>query len=423
MRRVIGVLSVAAIALASGVGAGSATAASVAPVTNRYSRPDLLWDVTDGPQGFVAVGNSGAVATSSDGLVWHQHQAATQATLRSVAAGDGRYVAAGAAGALVTSRDGRRWRRCAPPAAVVYTGTVFGNGRWVAVAMDGSTAVSVDGCHWTPASAPVSGRTFFSVTVARERYYAVTVQGAVLTSTDAREWTLATGGHGWLWDVVAGDGRIVAVGATGAVTSTDGIAWTATGLGTFSAARGVAFGKGKFIATGGPGVIQTSTDGIAWSQSSIGSTSQLWRPAFGRGTFVMSGAAGLLASSVGGVRWTRRSKISDAIYGFAANAHEYVAAGTNGTIAHTRTGHRFRRVVSPTTAELRSVTVHSGHWIITGAGGTILTSADSRRMPMMSAAGDRVMFACTTLGKLGFPTAGCRRTTRPGVAGVWHVRT
>jgi hypothetical protein len=60
----------------------------------------------------------------------------------------------------------------------------------------------------------------------------------------------------------------VAVGRKGAVTSSrDGITWTArTGCPTSDWLRGVAYGKGLFVAVDGEGRMYGSTDGSVWAK-------------------------------------------------------------------------------------------------------------------------------------------------------------
>jgi hypothetical protein len=60
-------------------------------------------------RGYVAVGNLGKIATSSDTQTWTQRGGFGDSSVFCVAYGNNQYVAAGASGKLATSTDGVTW--------------------------------------------------------------------------------------------------------------------------------------------------------------------------------------------------------------------------------------------------------------------------------------------------------------------------
>jgi hypothetical protein len=157
---------------------------------------------------FVAVGGSvvtGArILTSTNGATWIDQSLGVQTALRDIAYGAGRWVAVGGlqngaptAGILLSSTNAIEWTPHginpipgARNGGFLLSGITFGNGRFVATGF---------GDRQTP---------FFA------------------TSTTGTNWTTQAGEfNGSGWDVVFGDGRFVAGGASLVTSSVDGLNW------------------------------------------------------------------------------------------------------------------------------------------------------------------------------------------------------
>lgn len=83
------------------------------------------------------------------------------------------------------------------------------------------------------------------------KYVAVGASGYIATSTDGINWTTQRIGTNLWWDVIYGDSKFVAVGLKGSTAiSTDGTNWTISTRTPAYGMRSVAFGNGKFIAGG-----------------------------------------------------------------------------------------------------------------------------------------------------------------------------
>lgn len=109
--------------------------------------------------------------------------------------------------------------------------------------------------------------------------------GRITTSPDGVTWTTRkTTNSNWVGGVTYGNGRWVATGGWGLVMySVDGINWTETSYGSYQM-RGITFGNGVFISYGDGGSRTKSTDGITWSNvsSTMGSYEEI---TFGKNYF------------------------------------------------------------------------------------------------------------------------------------------
>lgn len=123
--------------------------------------------------------------------------------------------------------------------------------------------------------------------------------------------TLVVSSNGKTWretdidarEVVWGNGAFVAATKTRIVSSANGFDWNARFEAVVS---GIAFGNGRFVATGPSGLVMTSADGIRWSRQKFHLRGELARVAFGMGRFVAvdDGEKPRLMASRDGVRWS-----------------------------------------------------------------------------------------------------------------------
>ncbi|MBN1307406.1 MAG: hypothetical protein JXA18_05790 [Chitinispirillaceae bacterium] len=100
--------------------------------------PSTLWQVSFGNGFFVAVGDSGTVMTSTDGVQWSLQSTGTSSRLMSVAFGSRRFVAAGEGGSILSSPDGHAWFDCSPGVDVEFQSVTFGSDRFVAIGESGA---------------------------------------------------------------------------------------------------------------------------------------------------------------------------------------------------------------------------------------------------------------------------------------------
>ena len=326
---------------------------------------------------FVA-GSGQGLMYSDDGITWTDTNCGCAAA--AVAWGNGLFVAFPGTGSSLTSSDGKVWTPNAG-AGVFGASLTFARGQFFAVTGT-SLYSSTDGTHWTldytrpgnspspllalaaaPASyvlagyggqlafearilssgTPVSSAThaqFASVDYMNAVYVAVSSGGGVFRSTDAVQWSAATT---FLPDRISAvthdSNQFLAVSSDTVFRSSDGNTWSATpldllGLGGISS---IAYGGGRYVAVGGPGLILTSTDAVNWDvvPSHLASTFQgvpgLSSVTYGGGKFVAVGyPRSAIVSSTDGQTWTVVSNVDASViflgvtYGASGG---YVAVG------------------------------------------------------------------------------------------------
>lgn len=218
---------------------------------------------------FVAVGLGGTILVSPDGVNWTGEPSGTSASRDGVAFG-GRFVAVGfndtaLVSEVLVSADGTAWTEVVSPlfARVFLEAVAYGGGKFVAVGTNGSILTSADGIAWTSAASGTVA-VLHAVAYGGGRFVAVGEGGVIFTSPDGDTWARESSGtSGSLHGIAYGGGRFVAVGPNAAVTSADGVHWTAAGAG-MSGVYAVAYGDGQFVAVGDRGSGFASGDGSAW---------------------------------------------------------------------------------------------------------------------------------------------------------------
>jgi PKD domain/Peptidase M66 len=153
-----------------------------------------------------------------------------------------------------------------------------------------------------------------------------TFKGPVATSTDGMTWTATQLGSNQqafagIWDgsqfLLAGTEYSFSTSAGGwlgcvytSPTANSG-SWTRR-IFSGSQLRGIAFGNGVYVAVGDDGTIHRSTDGINWTQAVSGTTNHLSSVSYGGGKFVAVGHSGgsgdpTVLTSTNGSTWTKTS--------------------------------------------------------------------------------------------------------------------
>ncbi len=203
---------------------------------------DLLWDALGTRAGFTAVGNSGVVVTSSNGVNWTEQPVATGQTLRGISSNGTTTLAVGTGGAVVSWPSGDPGRPTVHPTGTARTlmGAAYHAGTWVVGGSGGTVLTSTGLSRWTRRASGTAGD-IFAVAYGAGRFVGVADDGSIVTSLDGTSWTEAVKPDGvWLWDVVFGGGTFVATGAGGTVLqSADGLRWTKRPSGTKQVLRGV----------------------------------------------------------------------------------------------------------------------------------------------------------------------------------------
>jgi photosystem II stability/assembly factor-like uncharacterized protein len=217
---------------------------------------------------FIALGQSGTILTSSDGVTWTSRTSGSSRNLWAVAYGNSTYVVVGGSGTILTSSDGISWTSRSSGTSSPLYGVSFGNNVFVAVG------------------------------------YSATI----LSSSDGSSWSSRSGAEGQLDTVTYGNGKFIAVGAAynKLFSSGDGTNWTTVSHGSTLGMKGIVYANNKFVAVGHSGEILTSSDGGTWSLSTTGGMSYM-NVVFGNGIFVGMGYNGIRTSSDNGSTWNSLS--------------------------------------------------------------------------------------------------------------------
>ena len=204
----------------------------------------------------MAVGQSGVVYTSSDGITWENRSSGTTQWLNGVHYANGLFVAVGEQGTIRTSSDGITWTSRDASVSVGFKDITYGNQQFIAAgAYSGSNYFykSSDGITWTYTSSPVETKTWGSNNVAylyrsgisysEGRFLLTANAGTLKTSTDGSSWSSMNTGEVSVGSnvnvqnfekAISNNGTIVVVGANRNIVSTDNgstwaeVSWTAT---------------------------------------------------------------------------------------------------------------------------------------------------------------------------------------------------
>ncbi|MDR2717474.1 MAG: hypothetical protein LBB89_05355 [Treponema sp.] len=296
-----------------GTGAGNWTA-----VANSTFGNSTIMDIAyNGSNRFVAVGHSGKMATSPDGVTWTAVPNSTFGTTNIFAIaynGSNKFVAGGLQGKMAYSSDGVSWTAVTSTTFTIGINAIaWGNGKFVAVGNGGKMATSPDGETWTAVTTTTFGTTGIeAIAWGNGKFVATGYEGGKMaTSPDGTTWT-AVADSTFTSNVEAiayGGNKFVAGGGGGKMAySSNGETWTAVGNSTFtSAIYAIAWGNDKFVAGDGDGNIATSPDGVTWTAAgdtvlggdTFNGNYGINTIAYGGNKFVVGGGMGKMAYSTG----------------------------------------------------------------------------------------------------------------------------
>ncbi|MEO3947951.1 leucine-rich repeat domain-containing protein [Gorillibacterium sp. CAU 1737] len=197
----------------------------------------VVWTGKD----FFAVGYTGKMMTSTDGLAWKAIASPTKESLSKVAYANGKYYVTGAKGTLFTSTDRVKWKK-ANTGVSVRLESIASNGKTtVAVGKEGTLIVSKDGEKWTKPAKLFKGDLYDvewgngKFVVTGQSHVENRKDSTILVSSDGTSWkkisfddetpegSVSTAG---LYEISVVGGLFIAVGSGGAVfVSEDAEKW------------------------------------------------------------------------------------------------------------------------------------------------------------------------------------------------------
>lgn len=360
---------------------------------------NALNSVTSDNNIIVAVGNCGAILTSSDGINWTLRASPTSKDLKGVAYGNNTFVAVGS-GVILTSQNGITWT--AQSNSSELNNITYGNNTFAAtIDYSGVILTSPDGVSWTERNVGGGITNFFSVTWHNSTFYAlgsfnctgwcnVDPNVYVYSSLDGVTWTeRSPNTQPSLLSAVWGNGVYLKISdyALGVVVSSNGIQWTDAAspqplYGVTGSLKKICFAKGIFTVVGLYGYIATTPDGNNWTLV----TSRPWQPvrgiAYGNGVWVAAGGTAISTSS-DGVSWTLQYATGDTdqkLNSVAYGNNKFVAVGTSKNILTSPDGRNWtQQTTSSDKSDLSDIVFGNGVFVCVATGngsGTVLTSPD-----------------------------------------------
>jgi hypothetical protein len=254
---------------------------------------DIAWGGIAGEEKFVAVGESGKMAYSTNGETWVEIKPSPfDKNIINIAwggkVGEEKFVAGGNNGNMAYSANGIDWtsipaeNRSGMGTSMIdgiAWGSIGTTEMFVAVGGLGKMVYSEDGIIWTTINAkPVGSDSIADIAWGNGTFVVVTTKGRMAYSgSDIQTWTVISGGsasspgpstfgnagiRGIAWGGIAGQEIFVAGSLGGKMAYSDtGTTWTAISAGTGDGTNnfdltniaGITWGGGKFIAVGSDG--------------------------------------------------------------------------------------------------------------------------------------------------------------------------
>jgi photosystem II stability/assembly factor-like uncharacterized protein len=281
----------------------SSTASSWTSRTSSFSTTKINQVRAGGDGYFVAVGDSGKLATSKDGITWTQRTSGFGSTnINDVGFANGVWCAVGDTGKMFTATDPTgTWTSRTSGLAVGINGISYGNGLWAINGAGGEIRTATDPTGtWT-------GRTS---TLTRSN-------GRIMWNPIQSVWVCG-----------------IDDAATGALASSpDGITWTARNLpntpgstinGRFAIGRNANIIVCFYILAAGNYDVATSTDGATWTDRTPTGTGWGGSPPCNISTdefgLMVSYNGANMITSTDGITWTARTAPAFTIHGICHNS-------------------------------------------------------------------------------------------------------
>ena len=264
---------------------------------------------------FVAVGNDGYVAYSSDGATWSTPVQVGTDSWYSITFANGKFVAVGNTGYTTTTTDGQTWTTPFQVSGLSQRlqQVRYGNGVFCAVGWDNKSTTSTDGITWaTPVNIGSNFNRITTILFDGDNFVCFSgTQDYYATSTDGVTWTTNTINKDMSKHSSAFGNSVYVVGSevSGQVMYSSDLTTWSTPIGILDRVESIYYDGTQFIAGGRRQITSstykystvTSTDGINWTtpvdigeagSSSVITYGFLSITSNGNGKFVAVGDAG-----------------------------------------------------------------------------------------------------------------------------------
>ncbi len=398
---------------------------------------DWLEAVAASPSLVVSVGDNGAVYTSTNGIHWKRQNSGTTEWLRGVTHGAAGFVAVGENGRIIASQNGTNWVSRNSGTTIAFNRVGYSLGRYTAVAESGQCRFSTNGgvtwqveatgaandlfnvagsdaarlavgdyevrlqesgAAWSDELAKAAGPTPWTYygNVARQNYFLIAGRTGLMeegfkTNASPYFWLPLEGSsRSWLWDVTNPTNLYVAVGDRATVmTSANGGEWKLEVVPpsvTNAVLLGVGGSPDLLVAVGNQGTLIVSPN-VSTNVPSV-VTNQLGLP-----------VAVSVPGSTFGVVWSVVSvPTTNDLQGVCVSTNLSVVTGGGGTILTSPDGTNWTVQTSPTTETISSVATWPRGWVATGDEGVILTSANGTNWNLVASATTNWLYRVRHLG-------------------------
>lgn len=222
---------------------------------------------------WIAVGDSGYIATSTNGTTWSSQKNGTD-KLTFIYNFNGIWVTGGQNGKILISTNGTSWTSKTISGTHTYMAIKEYNGKAVIIGTAGKGATSTDGTNWysvTDSTTPA----FQDIEYFNGKWIAVGQNGKISTSTNGSTWVAATVGTVTYFDIYAVNNKVFAVGGAGTVlVSSDGTTWDSQVLGTKNLTS-IYYANSMYVICGIGGEVYSSSDGTNWTKRTTNTTASL----------------------------------------------------------------------------------------------------------------------------------------------------
>ena len=210
--------------------ATSATFFAQGPWTEQTSNfgGSAIRALTFGNNTYVSGGDSGKLATSTDGITWTTRTSGFGVSVINALTSDNNiYIAGGGVGKLTTSTNGITWtERTSNFGSSAITALTFGNNTYIAGGSVAALATSTDGITWTTRTSGFDASAIRALTFGNNTYVAAGDSGKLTTSTDGITWTVRTSPASTIRALTFGNDTYVSGGDSGNLRTTTNVAGT-----------------------------------------------------------------------------------------------------------------------------------------------------------------------------------------------------
>lgn len=222
----------------------------------------FLNGIAYGDSTYVAVGDGGAIETSSDLSHWTAQSSGVTEDLHDVAYGAGMFVVVGQAGVILTSPDGETWTPRSSFVTATLNSLLYANGLFVAGGGGLTITTSHDGVTWTlryGTGTGVDGQ-ILDETYVSGKYLCVDT-GILISSQDGVNWTQQNQA-GWInGGIVLWHDTYIAPDYTGGISMSEDLqTWIQNGQGLINVYQLTS------LATDGQTLVGASYQGLCWGQ-------------------------------------------------------------------------------------------------------------------------------------------------------------